>query len=152
MKSSSIVGLLCASIAMHEATAEVYKWVDQAGKTHFGDTVPQQDQPAAKPVNLHGAASVSAERRRDAQQRSAAAQGRLRAAENQAGAKAVAPIAEPDPTPPKPRPRTSEEKLADFRASQECFDPFHNYRGTGIKPEAFSQCSEIKDPAGVSER
>jgi|GEM_PF-6929243 hypothetical protein len=42
---------LLTSAWVNDAVAEVYRWVDDQGKTHYSEVVPQRYQNVAKPVD-----------------------------------------------------------------------------------------------------
>ena len=69
---SQLALIVFAALACQAAQAEVYKWVDENGRTHFSDTAPPQQK--AKVVELKNV-DVSDARRREAEQRAAREKG-----------------------------------------------------------------------------
>jgi hypothetical protein len=53
-----ILALCIANGAITIASAEVYSWVDEHGKQHFGDKVPEQYQKISKEVDTSNINSV----------------------------------------------------------------------------------------------
>ena len=115
------------------AHADVYKWTDANGTTHYSDAAPG---PAQR-ITLH---DNKANPRGDAPLTPRP--------------ETLTPLATttsgPGDTPPPPAP-TRGDRLASYHASQECFAPFRNANGS-VKPEAFSVCSVVKDPNGEQVR
>lgn len=148
--------LLCllAAILATPAFADVYKWVDAAGVTHFSDTPPPARD--AQKIGVR-AADPSWPNRHAARVRAADNAVRLswlsepgRAPENGATAGAT-PGSVPGSVPTMrpfnaPSDTTREQRMAEYRASQECFAPYVNVNGS-TKAEAFNHCSEMKEPS-----
>lgn len=142
-----VIGVLCLLLAPLGAprAADLYRWVDEAGKTHYGDTVPQRDRDKATRV-APGAAPPTAD-----QQRAAAARA---AREREAQEPATPPRADgksasralPEPEPVARGISACEAAKQRFLESQQCFDPFRLVNG-GLKAEAFEHCEELKPPA-----
>ena len=80
LRPAAFIGALCllTSASLSVAGAAVYRWVDDQGKVHYAEVVPQRYQGVAKQVGA-AANEPSAERRRDALARSQ--QEKARAAE-----------------------------------------------------------------------
>lgn len=132
--------------------ATVYRWVDEHGRAHFSDTVPESVGERAQAVTLPGGAPSEAERqraRRQAEQdraradAAAAARGR-----DEDGGRAPPP---PDDTPQK-RPAQPPAEDADcdtwhrlYWESLDCFGPYRTVRG-GVRQEAFDHCTEVREP------
>ena len=120
------------ALAGTAAHAEVYKWVDENGKTQFSDK-PPANQKNVKQLNLKDTA-VSPADKAAAEQRAAAE----RARSQTAGA-------------PKP-PAKSEAKAgnpddgkSELQKSQECFAKYRQPNGR-LSPEAGEHCKEVKIP------
>jgi len=136
---------------VHAAT--IYRWIDDQGKTHYSEQVPQQYQQAARPL-APGAADPTPAQRQGAQAR--AALDKRRAAE--IGRPASQPILAPTPAvaasaPPVKRPAhapnadTSCETWARlYQESLDCFGPYRTTRGA-TRPEAFDHCTPVDEPA-----
>lgn len=129
--------------------ADVYRWVDDQGQTHFSDTVPEAYRDRARPLTLPG--GPSAEERQRARAR--AEQARARA---DAGAPAAAEAAGEAPPPPEPAPQKRPARAPDpdadcetwqslYQESLDCFGPYRNVRG-GLRAEAFEHCTEVREP------
>jgi len=129
--------LLALLAALTPARAEVYKWVDENGKTHFGDTVPENEQKRAKKIDLKNV-DVSEQSRREAEARAAR--------EKSAAQSRATPAAPSQPTATPAAPKTSDPKT-EYNDSQACFNRYRNANGS-LKPEAAQNCSAVKDPGG----
>lgn len=133
--------------------ADIYRWVDQDGRTHISEVVPEKYRKSATRIDSRQY-ELTAEQRREAEAR--VAQEKVRAAEakqrkarsdaveaaNSASAAAAAGSA--------PRPATTQgtdcatlRRL--YRESQECFAPYRTATGT-TKAEAFEKCTPVADP------
>ena len=148
------LGLLMSALVF-EADAAVYRWVDDQGKVHYAEVVPQRYQGVAKRVGAE-ANEPSAEQRRDALARAQRekADAAARAAERQRppARAASAPSAVAGPRPAARRPAQIPNDQTDcktwqrlYRESIECFGPFRTTRGA-TKPEAFEVCNVVSEP------
>ena len=125
--------------------AELFKWVDEKGRTHYGESIPDQYKKKATKIERTISDPTDAQRR-DAVERSA--KEKLRATE----APGAAPDTPPSNTTPQPtvsntnvRGDSCEEQKQRYLESDLCFAPFRNANGT-IKAEAFRHCVEVKEP------
>jgi hypothetical protein len=127
----------------------IYRWVDEAGAVHYGDTVPDKykDSATRKPelkehpvIDVEGTAKEQQARQRarevldiepDQPQQPAAA----------TDANAPAPAVSGNTAD-----MTCEEQWARYSASQECFAPFRMANGA-IRSEAFDNCVAVPQPA-----
>jgi hypothetical protein len=138
--------------------ADIYRWVDDTGRVHLSDQVPEQFRTSATRIDSRQF-ELTAQQRSDAAAR--AAQERARAAESAdrdakaqhvqaAEAAAAAPAAQAK-TPATPTPTGSDcaslRRL--FNESADCFAAFVNANGS-IKPDAFQICGPAV-PAPVLE-
>lgn len=151
MKRSTVYalafGLLCSSATL--ATV-VYRWVDENGRTHVSDVVPEKYRGSAKPVNL-GPYEVSPEDRKQAEER--AARDKASASIRKPGAaEKASPPASAASAPPSRRPSQGVTGTTDcatwrrlYQESLDCFGPYRTTRG-GIKPEAFDNCTLVPSP------
>ena len=129
----------------------MYRWVDQNGKVHVSDVVPERYKKTAKRIDSTQF-EASAVDRRAAQDRAAAdrktAEDRAaaeRAREN-ASAAAVAPPSQ-QAAKPKPFGETEcEAAYRQYRESMACFAPFVADNGI-MKAEAFEKCTSVPDPS-----
>ena len=146
-----LVSLLMLVFAL-SAYAEVFRWVDTQGKTHFSDVVPAEYKDVAQPVDAT-APSPSAEEQRRAMDR--AAREKAQAAE---APTIAAPAAASSPAPAAPSTTTSkrppfapsdnascESWRRLYRESLDCFGPYRTTRGA-TKAEAFEYCTPVAEP------
>ena len=150
----AFVGAFCllASALVHAADASVYRWVDDQGKVHYSEVVPQRYRGVAKRIDAP-ANEPSAEQRREAMAR--AQQEKARAADMASERKqlpASTPAAVDAPKPAGKRPAQLPNDQTDcetwqrlFEESIECFGPFRTVGG-GVKPEAFEACNVVAEP------
>ena len=131
-----IAALLLSAPAL---AAEVYRWVDEAGKTHYGDTVPERYKANARPVSGERVTVVPGVSR-EAVAKEAAKARPAAAPPAPAPAPAVAQA-----KPPEPSGTPCEQEWRRFSESNECFAPYMLSSG-GIRPEAFQKCTEVKAP------
>jgi hypothetical protein len=144
--------LLLAAFATTSGTAwagDVYKWVDENGRTQYGESVPPTYRKIATKVNVDAPEPTAAQRR----------EAEARAASDQARAKSTAakPATPKAKTPKNPRTepppvneadaaaRQCEAERKKYRESVACFAPYRSNAGT-INPEAFQHCVEVKEP------
>ncbi|HEY6720842.1 MAG TPA: DUF4124 domain-containing protein [Burkholderiales bacterium] len=138
--------LFSLSLAAHGA--DVFGWVDEDGKVHYGDTVPERYKQKAK--KLQGADVTSAQRQ-EAQARLAREQARVeslrRAREAKSDEAQPNTVPSPDIARAGDNTNTCEEQLKKYLDSQTCFAPYV-IKGGAVKPEAFQNCTEVKEPRG----
>jgi hypothetical protein len=118
------------ALAGTAAYAEVYKWVDENGKTQFSDK-PPPNQKNVKQLNINS--NVSPADKAAAEQRVAAEK-----ASAQAGAKA-APKVEAKPS------QTAADGKSEYQKSLDCFAKYRQPNGR-MSPEAGANCQEVKAP------
>lgn len=144
-----IVILLVAPCILH-AGNPIYRWVDEDGTVHYGDTVPEryEDSATRKPeLKEHPVIDVTPTEKQ------------MRARKRALDILDVEPEAETtNPTPPAnantPAPAisentadiTCEEQWERYNASQACFAPYRLANGA-IRPEAFDNCVSVPQPA-----
>lgn len=130
--------------------ADIYRWVDEQGRTHLSDVVPERYRDSAIRTDARSQ-EVTPEQRREAEER--AARDRLHATPPAPAVSvpptspAAAPLATPAPPVKRPVERVTASTSCTtwwrlYRESQECFGPFRTVGG-GIKPEVFDHCNEI---------
>lgn len=145
------IATLLGSLAAQAAV--IYRWVDERGRTHVSDVVPEKYLKSATRIDT-GESAVSPERKRQADE--AAARDKAFADEaarrRQSVGAASAPPAPVASAPAAKRPAQGVTDSTDcdtwrrlYRESMECFGP---YRTTGgaTKPEAFDHCNVIPSP------
>lgn len=129
----------------------VFRWVDDEGRTHYGEQVPDRYRATARPVGVDSAGPTpeqqreAAERARDLQQRADA----LRSARNAAAASAPARAASAPPAKRPPQPPAADTDCATWQRLYEeslaCFAPFRTTHGS-TRPEAFDVCTPVDEP------
>lgn len=143
-------GMLAAvSLTVFAAWAhasDIYRWVDEKGKTHVADTVPPQYQKRAEKVDTR-ASEVSERQRAEANSR----------ANRQKSAVGGTPYTPPSAgviTPGTGKPGASglddarakcQERHRAYAESQSCFGRYTT--AFGIRAEAYQHCTEIPDPS-----
>lgn len=141
--------LLAVSLTVWGAwahAADIYRWVDEKGKTHVADTVPPHYQKRAEKVDT--SPSELSEKQR--------AEARVRASKQKSAAERT-PSAPPRagviaPTTNKPgasglddaRAKCEERRRA-YAESQTCFGRYTTV--FGIHSDAYQHCTEIPDPS-----
>lgn len=146
--------LLLASVVVSNAlqAADIYRWVDDQGRIHLSDVVPDRYRESAVRVEPH-APQPTPEQQREAAERAQREQGRRPVPSEARSPELVAhPVAGEPAQGVVKRPV---EKVTDatdcatwwrlYRESEACFGPFH-VRGGGLRPEAFDHCNEVPSP------
>jgi hypothetical protein len=148
--SGVAVALLMAQSPVRAST--IYRWVDDQGKTHYAELVPEKYRKAATPLSS-SPSNPTEEQQRDARQR--AAQDKVRAAET--GRAATKPIVASKPgsassSPTARRPAQVPDAQTDcatwarlYRESLDCFGPYRTTRGA-TRAEAFRRCNAVEEP------
>ncbi len=144
-----VLGLLLAQPA---CATVIYRWVDESGRTHVSDVVPEKYRKSATRIDSAGS-DVSAVQAREARELAARekaladAPGK-RAQRQQSAQPASAASAA---TSPK-RPAQGVTDTTDcstwrrlYQESEECFGPYRTVGG-GVKQEAFERCNVIPSP------
>ena len=150
----TLVGALCllASVSVNAAGATVYRWVDDQGKIHYSEIVPQPYQGVAKPVDAP-ANDPTAEQRREALGRAQKEKAKAAAIEtDRQRLPASAPTASAASQPAGKRPAETPTDQTDcetwqrlYLESIECFGSYRTVRGA-TKPEAFDVCNVVAEP------
>jgi len=153
---------LLTSAFVSGASAAVYRWVDEQGKVHYAEVVPQRYQGAAKRVAAT-ANEPSVEQRREALERAQQEKATAKATEmasEKAGGLATGRQRQPASTPSaaaasRPAGKQPAQIPNDqtdcktwqrlYLESLECFGPFRTARGA-TKPEAFEVCNVVAEP------
>lgn len=125
--------------------ADLFKWVDEKGRTHYGESIPDQYRKKGTRIERTISEPTDAQRR-DAAERSAKEKLRAESADVP-GATPNAPPAAPQPTASNSNVRADscEEQKQRYLESDHCFAPFRNANGS-IRAEAFRHCVEVKEP------
>ena len=130
----------------------MYRWVDDQGKVHYSDVVPERYRSAAKPVNAP-ANEPTGEQQREALERAQKEKDKARAiGTHREGPAASAPPPSAAAKPSGKRPAQIPNDQTDcetwqrlYMESIECFGPYRTVRGA-TKPEAFEQCNVVPQP------
>ena len=144
----ALIAAACCQIAVVAVAADIYCWVDERGRTHLSDTVPDRYKGSATRVDSKQFELTPTQR---AQASAAAAKQAREAREAASAASAAAtPLATARP-PAAPASRADaagpdcERLWRAYRESQECFAPYQR-RNAGPPPEAFERCKEVASP------
>ncbi len=142
--------LLCVLGLSVARAADIYQWVDDSGRTHLSDVVPEKYKATARRVDSRqfeatpqqrAAAQALAARERELAAKAAAADaagsaGRRRTA---AGTPAAAASGASSAT-------DCATLRQNYAQSQACFEQFRNANGS-LKAGAYDRCVEIPDPS-----
>lgn len=146
LKSIVILIALC-SFGPPAHSLDIYQWVDDLGKTHIADVVPEKYKTTAKLLNYRRD-NISDAERQSAEAK--AAKSKLLLAPKQIDA-ITQPTVDNTPKPVEPvQHLTCTQKWDEYYRSQECFAPYMIRNGMGgsiLRPEAYQNCQEIKTPA-----
>lgn len=140
-----VAATLSLAAVLPATAAEIFRWVDEADRVHYGTSIPDAFKQKARQIDTQGT-EVSEETRREAEARAAKertqsevmAQERAKAGAAQAGRLQASPGA-------ADRKLTCEEEWKRYRESLACFAPYRLATG-GIRAEAFKKCVEVKQP------
>jgi len=132
------------------ATAEehIYRWVDDQGLVHYGDTVPDKykdkatRKPELKDPQIIDANGTAKEQRARAQARKI-----IEGAPEEAANTGSPPVKNAT-TPANPSGNgnlTCEQKWQRYNASQACFAPYRLANG-GLRPGAYEHCEAVPEP------
>jgi Domain of unknown function (DUF4124) len=140
--------LLFFSMSLPARADDVFRWIDDDGKVHYGESVPGRYKQNARKVDLTGVGGVSDAQRQEAEARLAKEKAKVdslqRAREEKAEA---APSATPSPPDVPQAVDECQDQMKKYLASQECFAPYRRANGS-LSPEAFEQCTDVKQPMG----
>jgi len=131
--------------------ADVYRWVDENGKVHFSDVVPEKYRKSARKMASPQQAPTE-EQRKEAEARAAQDKERAGQTENRkADANAKKDVSPPAAPQSQPKPVIDENTDCAtlhrlYRESLDCFAPYISAVGT-TKAEAFDKCTPVPDPA-----
>jgi len=145
MKSMAAIVLMCAAGLSH--AADIWRWVDEHGRTHMADSVPERYKAVATKIES-GKFQVSESERAAAAARAGKDRERLAALEAQRIRAEAAQHPASSPAGQSPTGQTGTECDALWHAyyeSQRCFAPHLLPRG--VKEEAFQQCKTVLSPS-----
>ena len=153
MNSRIALLVLCGMLPLVAQAAEIYRWVDDQGRPHFSDVVPERykgvatkiDQKTIDPSeNDRIEATVRAARQRARQAELEAAR---RARHRESAMEAPAAEAVSDRAPEETAGTECERQLAAYHASQACFAPYRMANGS-LRAEAWEKCKDVPNPSG----
>lgn len=145
----TLVGFFALAV-LPAFAGDLYKWVDEAGRTQLSDIVPEKYKKSATRVDgkryeltaeqrAESDARSERERVADAAKRRASAQ----AAASAAAAASSAALSKPKAEPEAKADCETLQRL--YRESQECFAPYVTTSGA-TKAEAFQRCTSVTNP------
>lgn len=142
--------LLClGSLCCSSYAGDIYRWVDDQGRTHLSDIVPEKYKKSAKRIDSRQF-EVSDEQRQEAEAR--AAQERSRADQMTEG-RSTGRTESTGTTVVRGTGRAGTNAGNDcaaqfrmYRESLECFAPYVTVTGA-VKAEAFVFCTPVPDPS-----
>jgi hypothetical protein len=143
--------LFCAYSLAH--ANEIYRWVDENGRTHFGDSVPGKYKKSATRVHARQLEPTDAQRRQAAEraalERAALERARARPAqeENTRASSRTIPSEQPAGAGQSGNVNALDCETAQrlYRESMDCFAQYMTLRGP--RAEAFDHCKVLVDPS-----
>lgn len=147
----------CALWLLPAHAADIYRWVDDQGKTHLSDTVPERYRQGATRIDPRSY-DLTTDQKAEAQNRAAREKARAALVEAQRERMQRAAPARPSLAPASAAPaataKASQPAKPDdcdtlrrlYRESLDCFAPYVTATG-GVKTEAFQKCEVRKDPS-----
>ena len=150
--ATAVALFLLASASGSATGATVYRWVDDKGKIHYSEIVPQPYRGVAKPVDAP-TDEPTTEQRREALERAQREKADAAAMEtDRQRLPARAPTASTATRPASKRPAEIPNEQTDcetwqrlYLESSECFGPYRTVHGAK-KPEAFEVCNAVAEP------
>lgn len=129
------------------AHAELFKWVDENGKTHYGDQVPERHQQKQQSLRIDRAPSQAD--RDAANQRIQKEKNAANAMKAQRDAKAAVGGRPSKTGADGPANETAcQKEWRLFLDSKTCFEPYRTATG-GIRAEAYQHCKEMTEPKSI---
>lgn len=151
----SFAVLLCFSLLCSSPfAADIYRWVDDQGRTQLSDSVPDEYKKSAIRIDSRQF-EVTSGQRREAEARAAQERARAKAtkdekalaaskANSQAGSGISATRGTPTSSANTGNDCETQYRL--YRESLACFAPYVNVNGS-VKVEAFERCKPVLDPS-----
>ena len=143
--------MLLLSFPSLSQAADIYRWVDEQGRTHASDVVPERYRGVA--VRIDSKLYQPSERQRaeaaDRAARDRAALSEIEAARQARSQANAGSSASPDAATRQAAgsPGSECERLwKEYHESQVCFAPYQ-LGGRGVKAEAYSKCKEVPNPS-----
>lgn len=144
--SAMLVAVSLTVLVSWAHAADIYRWVDEKGKTHIADTVPPEYRKRAEKVDT-SASEVSEKQRAEASARAnrqkAATTDSKPSAAPRAGV--ITPANKPGASGLDDARTRCEERRRIYAESQRCFGQYTTV--FGIQAEAYQHCTEIPDPS-----
>lgn len=148
-KSYVFAGLLSIfGVPLH--ATDIYRWVDDSGKTQMADRVPEQYKAVAKRINS-SRFELSDAQRQEAETR--AAKDKSHVVSNQTDV-IPTPVAADIPKSAEPAPKSEcSQKWDEYYSSQECFAPYKrpSRYGAITMAEAYEKCKVVEAPVKTCE-
>jgi hypothetical protein len=148
---SILIGLAAvlslAAFSVSAQSTQVFRWVDEKGKVHYGSSVPEQYREKGRKLDSENPDVLEA-RRKDAEARNAKDKAAVDAQNKSqvSNPDAVKPAATPAPNPTQASANPGcAEQWRQYMASIECFAPFVRGNGT-VMEEGFQKCTTVKQP------
>jgi hypothetical protein len=139
--------LFFSSLSLAAYGGDVYKWTDDKGQIHYGDSIPERYAQKSKEVKLQGL-DLSTAQRREAEARPARERAdglSISVREEKANGTSSRSLSLPE----SPRARGDESKcraeMRKYLESDACFARYRLANG-GIKQEAYRYCTEVLQP------
>ncbi|MES2932864.1 MAG: DUF4124 domain-containing protein [Pseudomonadota bacterium] len=137
MLSNAMVSFFILGLSLAAHSADIYKWVDENGKIHFGDAVPPGAADKIKKMELKIIEPDETQRQealaRVAKEKALSDAATSKAKEIEKSAADAAAPASAAGTASKPKPANGGD----------CFAPYRNANGS-IKPEGLAACADAK--------
>lgn len=121
-------------LAAAPAQAEIFKWVDEKGRTHFGETLPEKYRKSATTLTPQPLNTINGNTLR----------GPGGSDDDRSAAPAESPPA--DVPPVQSEKELCEARHLKFQQSQECFARYRNANGS-LKVEASQNCENVEQPS-----
>lgn len=126
-------------LAALPARADIYKWVDESGRTHFGEEPPAKYMKKATALTPQPTNTIPGDKLRG--------NSPARSSDAEAGAESSHSEAPPPPDTGKPAdtPLDCQGQWQKFRDSQACFARYRNANGS-LRVEAKDNCENMEQP------
>ncbi|OGB20525.1 MAG: hypothetical protein A3I66_05590 [Burkholderiales bacterium RIFCSPLOWO2_02_FULL_57_36] len=135
--------MLCVVVPFNSLNAaEMYRWVDENGRTQFSDIVPEKYKKTAKRIDS-GKYELTEEQRKEAESRMA--KEKAAAAPTQAATTEQTSTLSGQNVPPQPDGTDCATQYRLYHESLQCYGPYRNANGS-IKVEAHEKCIPVMDP------
>ncbi len=138
MRTRFPIALLLAFVSLSVHAADIYRWVDEKGKVHFSDSVPEKYKRSA----------TQTDSRRYELSEDQLKERAVRASRNTVVTQpplSATPQVKQQAADNSPQKADCATLHRQYLESQDCFGRFRNVNGS-VKAEAFQYCTEIKDP------